>query len=83
MIQNPRDVAKPVAPIDSIEFLFEGIASNLFFMTHSHNEMSDPTTHSKSNKFEAEIVVSLAHHFLQNDYSQEEITILATYRGQV
>ncbi|OQR79981.1 NFX1-type zinc finger-containing protein 1-like [Tropilaelaps mercedesae] len=60
-----------------------GMGSNLFFMRHSHLELSNRETHSKSNQFEAQFVARLALHLRQQGYAPEEVTILATYRGQV
>ncbi|XP_022657032.1 NFX1-type zinc finger-containing protein 1-like isoform X3 [Varroa destructor] len=60
-----------------------GMTSNLFFMKHSEPENSHSESHSKSNLFEAQFVVRLAVHLRKQSYAPDEVTILATYRGQV
>lgn len=63
--------------------LFSGMTSDLFFMKHSEPENSHSESHSKSNLFEAQFVVRLAVHLRKQSYAPDEVTILATYRGQV
>ncbi|KAJ8974613.1 hypothetical protein NQ317_019358 [Molorchus minor] len=59
-----------------------GIGKDLYFVDHDHAE-EDAEEASKKNKFEVEFLIQLAIYLLNNNYQPEEITILATYLGQV
>ncbi|XP_065332254.1 NFX1-type zinc finger-containing protein 1-like isoform X1 [Cloeon dipterum] len=62
----------------------KGICKRLYFIDHQNfEERTDIDSHSKINKFEAEYAMALAKHLLMQGYSSSEITILATYRGQM
>jgi hypothetical protein len=58
-----------------------GMKHNLYFIDHEQPEDSDDTS-SHSNMYEAKYLTALAQYLLQQGYQQEDITILAPYRGQ-
>ncbi|KAH9631318.1 hypothetical protein HF086_012569 [Spodoptera exigua] len=62
-----------------------GMKDNLYFFSHDVFEDSEGMEDSWShrNTFEAEWCIALAQYFIKMDYTQDEITILATYNGQV
>ncbi|KAL0839055.1 hypothetical protein ABMA28_017042 [Loxostege sticticalis] len=62
-----------------------GMANNLYFCTHDVLEDSEGMEDSWSHKntLEAKWCVTLADYLRQMKYKAEEITILATYNGQV
>uniref|UniRef100_A0A2A4IRV4 DNA2/NAM7 helicase-like C-terminal domain-containing protein n=1 Tax=Heliothis virescens TaxID=7102 RepID=A0A2A4IRV4_HELVI len=62
-----------------------GIKDNLYFYDHDVFEDSEGMEDSWShrNTFEAKWCVALAEYLMKMNYSPDEITILATYNGQV
>ena len=61
----------------------KGVSSNLFFVSHKHQEKDNSELKSKLNEFEAEYVVSLCWYLLLQGYSPSQITILTLYTGQL
>ncbi|XP_067947241.1 NFX1-type zinc finger-containing protein 1-like [Watersipora subatra] len=62
----------------------KGMKSPVFFFNHDNPEKSDESTGSKSNAFEAQLVVELARYLLQQEnYKPEHITIITMYTGQL
>ena len=61
----------------------KGVSSNLFFVSHKHQEKDNSELKSKSNPFEAEYIVSLCWYLLLQGYSPSQITILTLYTGQL
>ncbi|XP_066151300.1 NFX1-type zinc finger-containing protein 1-like isoform X2 [Euwallacea fornicatus] len=59
-----------------------GMKKSLYFITHRNPEQSSGNS-SKKNSYEAKYIIQLASHLIQNGYKPDEITILATYLGQV
>ena len=59
----------------------KGVASNLFFINHSHPEKDSELSHS--NEYEARFLVNLCSYLLKQDYSPRQITILVAYTGQL
>ncbi|KAF9418265.1 hypothetical protein HW555_004884 [Spodoptera exigua] len=62
-----------------------GMKDNLYFFSHDVFEDSEGMEDSWSHRniFEAEWCIALAQYLIKMDYTQDEITILATYNGQV
>ncbi|KAM3965335.1 NFX1-type zinc finger-containing protein 1-like [Aphomia sociella] len=60
-----------------------GMTNNLFFYTHNYKEEKNNDSLSRSNTTEADVALSLANYLMQQDYNPEDITILATYSGQM
>lgn len=60
-----------------------GISKDIFFIQHEHKETSVDDTRSKANIHEAEFLVALCQYLLNQDYTENQITILATYAGQI
>ena len=60
-----------------------GMASNVFFLTHTEQEIGDPEGKSHLNPYEAEISLALARHLIMQGYTPKQITILTTYSGQL
>lgn len=58
-----------------------GFGKNMYFISHDNLE-NDANT-SKENTYEAKFLIRLAVYLLQNQYEPKDITILATYLGQV
>ena len=61
----------------------QGIEKNLFFIQHKESESSVEDTRSKANEFEASYATKLCSYLLLQGYEPSQITILATYAGQV
>ncbi|XP_071786066.1 NFX1-type zinc finger-containing protein 1-like [Asterias amurensis] len=62
----------------------KGVAHNIFFI--DHNQFEDKTGHedkTKSNQYEAEVLVELCRYLLHQGYRPTQITILTTYSGQL
>ncbi|KAL4497972.1 hypothetical protein ABPG72_014829 [Tetrahymena utriculariae] len=60
-----------------------GMPKNMFLISHSHSEEIISNSTSKKNKYEAQYAVKLAQYLTkQNQFAQEEITILSMYLGQ-
>jgi superfamily I DNA and/or RNA helicase len=60
-----------------------GMASNVFFLTHTEQEIGDHEGKSHLNPYEAELSLALARHLIMQGYSPTQITILTTYSGQL
>lgn len=60
----------------------QGVEKSLFFIDHNHPEELC-NDNSKKNVHEAQFVIALARHLVLNNYKPENITILATYLGQM
>ena len=61
----------------------KGFESDMFIITHTKIETPNITLASKSNEYEANYIVRLAHYIIQQGYKAEQITILTLYVGQV
>ena len=62
----------------------QGISSNIYFIDHS--QVEDPTkgdSSSWTNTYEAKFVSNLAIYITNQGYSQQDVTILTFYKGQV
>jgi hypothetical protein len=60
-----------------------GVTNNLFFIDHDVHESVHDSFHSKVNQHEAEFLVELSLYLLRQGYKSSQITILATYTGQM
>ncbi|XP_059169646.1 NFX1-type zinc finger-containing protein 1-like [Physella acuta] len=60
-----------------------GVEKNIFFINHNRSEGSVKHSRSKLNDYEARYIMKLADYLIDQGYSAEDITILATYGGQV
>ncbi|XP_057379532.1 NFX1-type zinc finger-containing protein 1-like [Daphnia carinata] len=60
-----------------------GLASNIFFLTHSEQEIGDHEGKSHLNPYEAQLSLALARHLIMQGYAPKQITILTTYSGQL
>ncbi|GBP30884.1 NFX1-type zinc finger-containing protein 1 [Eumeta japonica] len=60
-----------------------GLATNLFFFTHNNREKFEEELLSRSNHFEADMLLRLANYLMQQHYNSEDITILTTYATQM
>lgn len=60
-----------------------GVAKNIFFINHTERETDVNDSKSKSNAHEASYLIALFKYLLLQRYNASEITILATYIGQV
>lgn len=56
-----------------------GMESSLLFFNHKALETNDRASSSKSNDFEAQMIVRLIMHLLRNQLDQKKITVLALY----
>ncbi|XP_065567083.1 uncharacterized protein LOC136031433 isoform X4 [Artemia franciscana] len=61
----------------------KGMNKNIFFLSHDVFEKEDEEQKSMFNQHEAEIALNLAKYLTKQDYSQQQITILATCSGQL
>ena len=70
---------------DSVETYgnVKGFDKNLFFFQHYAEEKEDPLILSHSNEYEAQFVVALCKHLLNQGYEPSQITILTAYTGQL
>jgi len=60
------------------------MASPINFLNHTELEdYSERDDFSHVNRFEVDMVVGLARFFLQQDYKPSQITLIATYSGQL
>lgn len=64
----------------------QGMSMNLYFMTHvqpeelkKNEEFNEP---SKTNQYEAGMIINLCTHLIHNGNKPEDITILTMYQGQ-
>ncbi|BFZ12701.1 hypothetical protein BsWGS_15740 [Bradybaena similaris] len=60
-----------------------GVSKNIFFIQHEYKETHLEATMSKANTHEAKFLVALSQFLLNQGYEASQITILATYAGQV
>ncbi|XP_059169638.1 NFX1-type zinc finger-containing protein 1-like [Physella acuta] len=60
-----------------------GVEKDIFFINHKEKEARVEDTKSKANTHEAKFAVALCRYFLLQGYEPTQITILATYTGQV
>ncbi|XP_069477992.1 NFX1-type zinc finger-containing protein 1-like isoform X2 [Ambystoma mexicanum] len=60
-----------------------GLASNVFFIQHQEQEDKSSDSESYSNSFEASFLVCLCRYLLQQNYSEDQVTILTPYTGQL
>ncbi|XP_059164960.1 NFX1-type zinc finger-containing protein 1-like isoform X2 [Physella acuta] len=60
-----------------------GVEKDIFFINHKAKEARVEDTKSKANTHEAKFAVALCRYFLLQGYEPTQITILATYTGQV
>ncbi|GIX90968.1 NFX1-type zinc finger-containing protein 1 [Caerostris extrusa] len=60
-----------------------GVNSSVFFINHCYAENEMSTSTSCTNEYEAETIASLAKYFCMQSYTENQITILATYSAQV
>ncbi|KAH9515709.1 NFX1-type zinc finger-containing protein 1 [Bulinus truncatus] len=60
-----------------------GVSKDVFFINHNHQETRSADNFSKSNMHEAQYAVALCKYLLKQDYLPTQVTILATYKGQV
>ncbi|XP_054723532.1 NFX1-type zinc finger-containing protein 1-like [Uloborus diversus] len=60
-----------------------GFASSMYFLNHNEFEDTHSSGKSSSNKYECRLIISLAKYLLAQSYSNDKITILATYAAQV
>ncbi|RUS69191.1 hypothetical protein EGW08_023046 [Elysia chlorotica] len=61
----------------------QGVVKDLFFVQHKESESSVEDTRSKANEFEASYATKLFSYLVLQGYKPSQITILATYAGQV
>ncbi|XP_022092100.1 NFX1-type zinc finger-containing protein 1-like isoform X2 [Acanthaster planci] len=61
----------------------KGVKHNMFFIDHRCLEDEDDDDRSKSNQYEAEVLVELCKYLLRQGYQHSQITILTTYTGQL
>ncbi|XP_038070359.1 NFX1-type zinc finger-containing protein 1-like [Patiria miniata] len=61
----------------------KGVAHNMFFIDHQHLESQSGDSKTKSNQYEAEVLVGLCKYLLQQGYDNSQITILTAYTGQM
>ena len=60
-----------------------GVDHNIFFIKHTNQESFNSETKSRSNAHEADYVAGLCNYFLLQGYKPSDITVLATYIGQI
>jgi hypothetical protein len=63
-----------------------GMQERLWFYDHDHPESGEGKEEdatSKSNAFEADMVVALVNHLVKQGFSPAQLAVLATYSGQV
>ncbi|XP_038070448.1 NFX1-type zinc finger-containing protein 1-like [Patiria miniata] len=61
----------------------KGVTHNMFFIDHRHLEDEVDDDRTKSNQYEAEVLVELCKYLLHQGYERSQITILTTYTGQL
>ncbi|XP_005105181.1 NFX1-type zinc finger-containing protein 1 [Aplysia californica] len=61
----------------------KGMKESVFFITHEEPEAGMSQSKSKLNHHEAKYLISLCQYLVLQGYSQEEITILGAYGGQI
>ncbi|KAH9515714.1 NFX1-type zinc finger-containing protein 1 [Bulinus truncatus] len=60
-----------------------GMDKDIFFITHDRSEGVVQHSKSKLNEYEANYLIKLAQYLVIQGYSSSDITVLATYGGQV
>ncbi|XP_052107137.1 NFX1-type zinc finger-containing protein 1-like [Mytilus californianus] len=60
-----------------------GISEDVYFIDHRETESPEKDLRSHSNKHEAEYLVELCRYLLLQGYLPSQITVLATYSGQL
>ncbi|XP_067144046.1 NFX1-type zinc finger-containing protein 1-like [Centruroides vittatus] len=60
----------------------KGLDKNVFFINHSHME-KETSVSSYCNDYEARFIAQLSRYLIYQEYESDQITILATYSGQV
>ncbi|XP_021964846.2 NFX1-type zinc finger-containing protein 1-like [Folsomia candida] len=60
-----------------------GMTQNMFFISHKELENCEADSMSKSNEFEADYLFGLCRYLIHQGYSPSQITVLATYTGQM
>ncbi|XP_076465430.1 NFX1-type zinc finger-containing protein 1-like [Babylonia areolata] len=60
-----------------------GVQTSVFFLTHSQPEDAVEDSKSKRNSHEARLLASLYLYLRLQGYTERDITVLATYNGQV
>ena len=72
------------APSTEIYPPIKGMQHNVFFVDHFGPEISSSDLKSKANNFEAQFLARLCKYLLQQcTYSQEQITVITPYTGQM
>ena len=61
----------------------KGIASNVYFISHTCPEANDEDNTSHSNEHEAHFLVALCRYLLKQEYKPSQITVLTTYSAQM
>ena len=61
----------------------KGVVHNMFFIDHHQLEDEGDDNISKSNQYEAEVLVELCRYLLHQGYKPSQITVLTTYLGQL
>lgn len=61
----------------------KGVESNVFFISHSCEEVTDEDSTSHSNEHEANFLVAFCRYLLKQDYKPSQITVLTTYSAQM
>ncbi|CAG5128459.1 unnamed protein product [Candidula unifasciata] len=60
-----------------------GVSKNIFFIQHDHKETHLDDSMSKANAHEAKFLVAMYRFLLKQGYNAFQITMLATYAGQI
>ncbi|GIY60264.1 NFX1-type zinc finger-containing protein 1 [Caerostris darwini] len=68
--------------VDNYENI-KGVSKNVFFITHSYNEVQEKDSKSKVNEHEAKFLIQLCKYFILQGYKASQITVLTTYSGQL
>ena len=61
----------------------KGIEKDMYIITHNNLETENANLASKSNEYEAKYLIRLCNYLLQQNYTEDQITILTLYVGQV
>lgn len=61
----------------------KGIASNVFFVSHTNREQNEVESKSHCNVYEAHFLVALCRYLLKQEYQPSQITVLTTYSAQM
>lgn len=60
----------------------KGVKTNMFFFNHDKPEAENSGLKSKVNPFEAEMISGFSLYLIQQNYKEDQITILSMYVGQ-